>query len=213
MNTIAISIESPFDVAEAIRRAVSAIRGGGVIIYPTDTIYGLGADATSVAGVERIRTIKGRADDKPILAMVTDLDMLEEYAVVTPLARRLAHRFLPGPLTLVLDTMSDTLAPIAAVDGSVGFRVPNDRLCLELVALHGAPITSTSVNRAGAEPATALDALCEVLGDGCNEIDLILNTGALPASAPSTIVDARGSCPIVLRHGTIDGNALRSVCE
>jgi len=97
-----------------VSRAVEGLRRGGVLIYPTDTVYGLGADATNPDAVARVRAIKGRDAHKPILAMVSDMDMLERYAEVTPLARTLAARFLPGALTLVLTPTEGVLASTRA---------------------------------------------------------------------------------------------------
>lgn len=186
-----------------LNRAVRILRAGGTIIYPTDTLYGLGADATNATAVARVRAIKGRDATKPILAMVADFDMLEQYAVLTPLARLLAEHFLPGPLTLVLTARTSALTPIAEADGSVGFRIPNQRLCSELSRRFGAPITSTSVNRTGMQQLEQVDEMLAQLGPNAQEIALVLDIGRLPSSMPSTIVDARGTMLKVLREGVI----------
>ena len=186
-----------------VDEGVSVFRAGGVIVYPTDTVYGLGADATNSKAVELVRTIKGRDAAKSILALVADRAMLEQYAEVTPLAARLAGAFWPGPLSLVLTVRNDTLASIASTDGSAGFRMPNHAWCTALVAAYGRPITSTSVNRSGrAQPKTLPDML-DQLGIQADRISLVVDAGTLPVTAPSTIVDARGDTPLILREGTI----------
>lgn len=184
------------------------MRNGGVIAYPTDTVYGLGADATHQEAVSRIRVIKGRVDDKPILAMVADLGMLEEYAELTPIARAIAEQFLPGPLSLVLTARDERLKPIASREGAVGFRMPNYPLCSELVTALGRPITSTSLNRAGQPQPRTLPLMLEQIGDKNNLVSLVIDEGELPMSPPSTVLDVRGDKALLLREGAIPASVL-----
>jgi L-threonylcarbamoyladenylate synthase len=201
------TIHSP----ELIQQAVRELTAGGVVVYPTDTVYGLGADATNPAAVERVRQLKGRDAKKPILALVADLAMLEAYAKVTPLARALAGRFLPGPLTLVLEARDDRLAAIQAADGSLGFRIPDHPTCTQLIQCFGKPITSTSVNRSGEPQARQVADMVQSLQLGVATVDCLLDAGELPVSAPSTVVDARGSEIQLLREGVITKGVLASV--
>jgi len=194
-----------------LNEAVAALRRGSVIAYPTDTVYGLGADATNPEAVMKIRTIKQRVDDKPILALVADYAMLEEYAVITPLARILAERYLPGPLSLVLTASDERLAPIAGKDNAVGFRMPNHPVCTELARAFGRPITSTSFNKTGEPQATALEQMKKQVGQYADMIDVTLEYGVLPQSSPSTVVDARGEKAVVLREGAISKEQLRDL--
>lgn len=189
-------------------KAVDVIRNGGVIAYPTDTVYGLGADATHQEAVSLIRVIKGRVDDKPILAMVADLGMLEEYAELTPIARAIAEQFLPGPLSLVLTARDERLKPITSKEGGVGFRMPNHPLCNELVTALGRPITSTSLNRAGQPQPRTLPLMLEQLGDKNNLVSLVIDEGELPMSSPSTVLDVRGDRALLLREGAIPASVL-----
>lgn len=186
-----------------IHHCVDVLARGGVIIYPTDTVYGLGCDATNPEAVARIRDIKGRVEDKPILAMVADLAMLEEYAFVTPVARALAEEFWPGPLSLVCEARGDMLASIQSRDGSVGFRAPDHSFCFNLVHAFGRPITSTSVNRSGMAQAVTVSSMLAQFGNYASEVDLVIDAGILPAKQPSTILDVRGSTPRILREGAI----------
>lgn len=183
--------------------ALGALATGGVIVYPTDTVYGLGADATNAAAVALVRRIKGREAEKPILALVSGVAMLARYARMTPLAHELARRYLPGPLTLVLEAKDDSLAPIAAGDGSVGFRIPAMPFCLLLAQTFDRPITSTSVNASGMQQQPTLDAMLAQIGERAGLISVVCDAGTLHPREPSTIVDARGETPIVLRSGSI----------
>ncbi len=206
-----ISLTGTDENLNAIDRAVKVLRAGGVIVYPTDTVYGIGADATNSIAVERVRAIKGGEDTKPILAMVAGMTMLEEYAVMTPLARALTEHFLPGPLTLVLDTRSDALAPIATHDGSVGFRMPDDHVCIAITTVLGRPVTSTSVNRSGVPQPQELSDMLVQIAHKSKGVDLVLDKGTLPLRAPSTIVDARGASPVFLRIGAIEESVILGI--
>jgi L-threonylcarbamoyladenylate synthase len=198
-------------MSTAVQTAAQSVLNGGVIIYPTDTVYGLGADATNPAAVARVRTIKGRDADKPILAMVRDIAMLEEYAVLTPMAQVLARALLPGPLTLVLTQRGEGLNPVAQVDGSVGFRIPNHPTCRALMEHIDRPVTSTSVNKSGLPQPHTLPAMLAQLGEHVDLIDQILDEGPLTPSPASTIVDARGDEPRILREGPIPESRLRAI--
>lgn len=191
-----------------ILKAVEIIQNGEVIAYPTDTVYGLGADATNAKAVARVRTIKGREDDKPILAMVRDLSMLEEYAELTPTARAIALQFLPGPLSLVLTAKDGRLSPIASKEGAVGFRMPNHLFCREIVTAFGRPITSTSLNRAGQLQPRTLPLMLEQLGDKRNLIGFVIDEGELHESPPSTVLDVRGEKAVLVREGAVPASAL-----
>ena len=179
-------------------------------MYPTDTLYGLGADATNDTAVAAVRTIKGRDDIKPILAMVSGIAMLEQYAVVTPLARRVAEKFLPGQVTLVLHSRNDVLRPVAAPDGSVGFRMPNHSFCLALVEQFGKPVTSTSVNRAGSKPPRTPEEMLGQLGVEVSHIECVVDAGVLPTLLPSTILDVRGDLLVVVREGAVRAQEIHS---
>jgi len=204
-----LSLVDAGDNDGVIDTAVTSLRGGGVIVYPTDTVYGLGADATNEDAVGLVRRLKGREDDKPILALVSDMNMLEAYAYVTPLAHALAHTFLPGPLSLVLTAKDTQLQPVMSPDESVGFRMPAHPISLALAKGLGRPITSTSVNRSGQPQPRQLEAMIDQLAtQERDNLDIVIDNGELKASPPSTIIDARGEKAIVLREGAILRTAL-----
>ena len=199
---------------EAVAAASGILKRGGVIIYPTDTLYGLGADAFSDKAVEKIYEIKGREGDKPIHAAVKDLGMAEQYAEITGLARKLTDAFWPGPLTLVLKRHKEVRAGIAKKIPTIGIRVPNDKFCLALCSKFGGLFTATSANKSGLPPPRSIGKILEQLGPKASLIDLIIDAGQLPPRAPSTVVDVSGARPIIVREGAIPSadiwNELRS---
>jgi len=185
--------------AESIEAAAGIILGGGLVVYPTDTSYGLGASALDRGAVERVYRVKRRPPTKPIHVVVSDLGMVERYAHVGVGARRLAGRFWPGPLTLVLrkrEGLSDALSP----GGTVGFRVPDHPVALALVRRAGVPITATSANLTGRPDPYTVE---EVLGYFGGAVDLYLDAGRLPRRSPSTVVDLTRHPPRVLREGPV----------
>jgi L-threonylcarbamoyladenylate synthase len=196
------------NVEKAAERAAAVLRAGGVVLYPTDTLYGLGADAFSDEAVAKVYAIKGRDVKKPIHAIVADIAMMEQYAEVNDAARALADTFLPGPLTLVLKKKTEFNSGIAKNIGTIGFRIPRNDFCLALAKIFGAPFTTTSANKAGEETRQTVEAVLEQIGDA--GIELAIDAGELPSSKPSTVVDLSGAEPRVVREGAIPADLLYS---
>jgi L-threonylcarbamoyladenylate synthase len=203
--------EAAGTTTSVVGACVQTLGEGGVLVYPTDTVYGLGADATNHAAVERVRAIKGKTAAQPMLVLVSDLDMLARYTNVTDLARSLASRFWPGPLTLVLDARGEVLASVCAPDGSVGVRVPDSTFCLDVVRAFDAPITSTSCNVSGMPQSRTVQGMLDQLGGATHMIDLVIDLGVLPESPPSTVVDVRHCEPHILREGAVSRTRLFGV--
>ncbi|WP_405285361.1 L-threonylcarbamoyladenylate synthase [Gaopeijia maritima] len=198
-------------LSEALAPVVDHLAGGGLIGYPTATVYGFGGAASSSA-VERLARLKGRDPDRPFLLLVPDRDPLEALEW-TPSARALAAGFWPGPLTLVLGDRAGVLpAAVRSRQGGVAVRRSGHPVVRALLARAGHPITSTSANPPGAAPAIDADG-CEAawraFGDGGE--GLVIDAGPLPPSAASTIVDCLGEVPVVLREGAISVDELRRV--
>ena len=197
-----ISLESA-GVGKAAIRAAGVLRSAGVILYPTDTLYGLGADAFSDAAVDTIYTIKGREPQKPTHCIVADLAMAEEYAEVNDAARKLAEKFMPGALTLILKKKKGVAGGIARNIDTIGIRIPNNQFCLELARSFGRPFTTTSANREGVMPASSSGEIIMQLGENASLIDLVIDGGWLPESQASTIVNLVSGHPSILREGAI----------
>ncbi len=179
-----------------------AARAGGVILFPTDTLYGLGVVPRSPAGLAALSRLKGRDPGKPFPVLLADASLVDRYAAVIPAPWRvLMQRFWPGPLTLLFPAIPGLPPGICSVSGKVALRVPGGALCRSVLRAAGGSLTGTSANVSGAggagDPATAL----RDLGAG---IDLFVNAGTLPPSPASTLLDmdASGSV-VVLRAGAI----------
>ena len=184
-----------------IEPAVACLRAGGVVAYATDTLYGLGVDPSNARAVEQLYRIKGRAVDQAIPLIAASLAQVEASAgTLAPLARRLAERCWPGPLTLVVPAWPGLADGVHGGTKTVAVRVPAHAVARALAAGLGGPITSTSANRSG-EPPTALpDVVAKTLGA---LIDTLIDTGPAPGGPPSTIVDVTGDAPVLLRAGAV----------
>lgn len=190
-------------VEAAALRAAEVLRDGGAILYPTDTLYGLGADALSDEAVAKVKRIKERDEKKPIYAIVEDLEAAKEFAIVNETAELLANEFWPGPLTLILKKKPEASSGIARGMSTFGARVPHHAFCGTLAREFGAPYTTTSANKSGEEPLRAIESILEQLGKVAREIDLVIDAGELPERKPSTVVDISHGRPVILREGAI----------
>ncbi len=196
-----------------VRRAAAVLRAGGVVLYPTDTLYGLGADALSDDAVAKIYAIKGRDDGKPIHAIVADFAMAEKYAEITDDARLLAERLPQGQVTCILRKKVGFDTGIMAGIATFGFRIPDNEFCIRLVREFGRPITATSANVSGQKPEREVEAILEqlratnpyasLLQKTAIGIDLVIDAGELPERLPSTVVDLSSGTPFIIREGTI----------
>lgn len=190
---------------QAIRVAVEALQAGGLVIYPTETSYGIAADATNPEAIQRLRNYKGNRQNKPFSIVVADKTMAENYVTLTPLAEELYESYLPGALTVISQGIEGTLAPgVMNENGSVGVRIPNHDVILELVSEFGKPVTATSANPSDEKQPYTIKDITAVLSPPQTElIQVILDAGTLADTLPTTIVDARGNSLKVLRQGEI----------
>ncbi|HEU4383714.1 MAG TPA: L-threonylcarbamoyladenylate synthase [Anaeromyxobacteraceae bacterium] len=188
-------------------RAAEVLRGGGLVVYPTETFYGLGALVASAAAVARLAAAKLRPEGRPLPLVAADPAMARAVAVAfPPLAERLAARFWPGPLTLVL-AAAPGLPPEVAGDGTVGVRVPDNALARELSRLAGGPLISTSANPSGGPPPTRPGDLDPGL---VSRVDVVLDGGETPGGLPSTVVAVEPGGPRLLRAGAVPWDAVRA---
>ncbi len=200
MAVAILKLDGPLDAVFARCREV--VRAGGVIAYPTDTFYGLGADPRDPEAVRRLFTIKGREAGQPILLLLHDRSEVAAWAsAVTPSAERLMDRFWPGPLTLVFPATPHVLPGLTGGGGTIGLRVPGNELTRELLRHLGTALTGTSANRSGGrDPRTVKEVMREV-GD---RVDLILDGGVTTGDRPSTVVDVTVEPPRIIRQGILD---------
>lgn len=194
--------------AAVILQAAKVVSEGGVIAFRTDTFYGLGADPFNAAAVARIRELKGREENKPILLLLADASVADRFIEDRSKAfDDVARRFWPGPLTIVGNAVPSLPPEITAGTGTVGVRVPGDSDVRDFVRLCGGAITATSANPSGGEPARTAGEVLAYFRDG---IDLVIDSGAVTSARPSTVLDVTTSPPRVVREGAIPATELRS---
>lgn len=196
---------------QALHTAVEVLHHGGVIAYPTETIYGLGANIYLENAVEKLYRIKGRESRKPISALIASLDELDDLCNdITNFAQAVIERFWPGPLTLVFTAGTGCPRFLKSDAGKIGIRFPDHKISRALVQELGAPITSTSANLSGGQAAASAVDLDEKL---VKQLDLVIDAGVSPIQTPSTVVDVSGDSPILLREGAIAFNDILSISE
>jgi len=200
----------PASVANQVREGVAVLRGGGIVAFPTDTVYGLGVCPYLHRAVERVYTVKERPLEMALpLLLSSTLQISEVAESVPPIARLLVEKFMPGPLTLVLYKSGVVPGIVTAGGTTVAVRVPAHPVPVALALGLGAPISGTSANLSGKPSALTAD---EVHAQFGNKIDLVIDGGRCPGGRESTIVDVTGEIPLVLRKGAIDFGELKKVC-
>lgn len=181
-----------------IRRAAEALERGGIIIYPTDTVYGIGCDLFNKKAIERIYQLKGKMRKQPLSFIVPDLKEVSSYAIVSNYAYRIMRKLLPGPYTFVLPATKMVPKKIAEVNKkTVGIRIPDNNVCHLLLEEFPRPIISTSANLSGSEVLNDPEVIQDELG---KMVDVILNCGLLGLDA-STVIDLTGDEAKILREG------------
>jgi L-threonylcarbamoyladenylate synthase len=191
----------PANGPNAIEWAVERLLEGGVIAFPTDTVYGLAASLAHHDQLERIYRIKGRDDAKPLPVLVASSEAAQDLTEgLTEEQRLLLDRYWPGPLTVVVNAAAHLPRRALAPDGTVGLRAPNHPLALEIIERAGGAIACTSANRSGEPAAITAEDVAAALGD---DVDLILDGGAAPGGVSSTVVGFAGADLRLLREGPI----------
>jgi len=198
-----ISINSQNPQARLVRKVVECLRDGGVIIYPTDTVYGLGCDLFNKKGIERIYEIKRRSKKQPLSFVCADLKDISRYAQVTDFAYKTMRRFLPGPYTFILQASRLVPKIILPKRATTGIRVPDHPTCLAVVGELGQPIISTSVKNREGELMNDPALIKEQFGH-C--VDIIIDGGIIPA-APSSVISLVDDRVEVIRVGKGDVSA------
>lgn len=215
MRIIKASVANIDDIAQVLRE-------GGLVIMPTETIYGAMTDATNPAAVEKLTHFKNRPFGKPYSIAVTSLEMAKKYADVNPTAEKIYQKFLPGPVTVISKTQSTNsqarLAPgVASEKNTVGIRIPDYKLVVDVANKLGRPITATSANASYKKRPYKIDDILENISSQQKKlIDLIIDAGELPHREPSTVIDTALDDIATLRQGEIkfnNGNEILSRSE
>ena len=191
----------------ALEIAISMVQQGGVIAFPTDTVYGIGGSLSHPGALTRIYDIKGRSHEKPLPVLVSQPEVIDTLTdEPDPELLRLASHFWPGPLTIVLKAGDSLPAEVIAPDGTFGVRIPDHSIALTIAQHNGGAIAASSANRSGDPPACRAEEILEALG---GEIDVILDGGIAPQSLASTVIRRDGDTITVIREGAISGETIR----
>lgn len=189
--------------------AVRILREGGVLAVPTDTLYGLAADAFNPDAIERIFSIKERPEGMALPVLLADVDQLKQVSTDIPAAAlALAETFWPGPLTLIVSCRDGVPPRLTAGQRTVAVRVPDHPVPRALARELGRPVTGTSANISGSRDPQTMEELVAQVGD---RVDLVVASGPAPAGAASTIVDISGDYPLVVREGVIPSENIAAV--
>ena len=201
---------------DSLNIAAQALKDGSLVVFPTETVYGLGADATNALAVARIYEVKGRPADHPLIVHIGDLKHLEQWVAEIPkYSIDLARAFWPGPMTLILKRSKLAKDFITGNQDTVGIRIPNNSLALGLLEefhyLGGMGIAAPSANRFGHVSPTTADAAQEEIGDYLSERDLVLDGGPSEVGLESTIIDCTSESPRILRPGAVTISMIEEV--
>ena len=193
----------------AIREAAKVLGDGGLVVYPTDTVYGLGANALDITTIKRVYELKGRDFSKPTHVVVKDWKMIESLCYTNQIAKKLYDKFLPGPLTLILKKRKIVPNILTANLPTLGVRIPSNSVTKCLSNLLPFPYTTPSANRSGEATPHSVKDVKKVLD--ISQVDLILDDGKLTPTLPSTIVDISDEALKILREGPINKRQIEAV--
>lgn len=194
--------DTPSD--RVIDQAVAILQAGGLIVFPTETTYGAGVDATNPDAVAKLLSYKTRREGKPLSIAVTDDAMADQYVELNDSARRLYQRFLPGPVTVISKGRGQVAPGVESEFGTLGVRIPDFPLVVEIVRRLGRPITATSANISdGKRPYQVTDILAPLSQRQQQLLDLVIDAGTLPTRPPSTVIDTTLSTPVTMRPGDV----------
>ena len=208
-----IQIDLNKDYREAIDEAVAILSLGGVVVYPTDTIYGLGANALDLKGVERIFRIKKRSLSKPLPIIAKNMIWVNELAYINSKNKELLKKAWPGKITAILPKKNIVPSMVTAQAGAVGIRIPDFIFTDKLLGKFGYPLTATSANISGDPETTDINKVIEVFEQALWKPDLIIDAGILPPSDPSMVVDITSEKPKILRVGPSKPQQLLKLLE
>ena len=198
------------DIHQQVEQGISILRQGGIVAYPTDTVYGLGACINIQQAVERIYQVKNRSRSMALPLLLADASQINEVArSVSPLAWQLVDKFLPGALTIVLHKSQSVPGIVTADGATVALRIPDHPVPVALIRGLAAPLVGTSANLSGCPGSLTAAEVAAQFGDS---IDFIIDGGTSPGGRESTIVDLTGESPVILRRGAISREELEQVC-
>lgn len=194
-----IRVDRSRDLSSQLQPAVEVLQSGGVVIFPTDTVYGIGCDALNEEAVGKVFRVKGREANKPLPVLVASVDDLSHLVrEVPPMARELMEKFLPGGVTVVLPKRESVPDIVTAGTDTMGVRIPDHPVTLALLRLSGVALTAPSANFSGEPPAQRVADIPTSLQE---QVDAVIDDGDAPGGVPSTVVDMTSPRPRILREG------------
>jgi L-threonylcarbamoyladenylate synthase len=206
MEILKLNLSKKESWSKVIEKATTVLEHGGLVIYPTETVYGVGVDAANQEAVKKLLRYKSRREGKPMSIAVTDQKMAENYVEINQQAQKFYQNFLPGPYTIVSKSKGQVAKGVSSEFASLGIRIPDCALTLEIIKKLGRAITSTSANASGKKrPYTIDDILSQLSEKQKSLIDLVIDVGELAKNEPSTVIDTTLSTPITLRGKTDKG--------
>jgi len=197
----------------AVSAAIEVLEDGGVVVFPTDTLYGLLANALDPRAVEKVFAIKSRSHSKPLPIIARNLMWIEELAYITPRQRPILEKIWPGTITTVLHRKRIIPDIITAGNLTVAIRVPDSPLLDELLAKYGYPLTATSASISGEHSPQRIENIISMFRDSPMKPDLVIDAGTLAPSEPSTLLDLTGSHPKILRVGATNPQQLMELLK
>lgn len=207
VKTKIIKVDTNLIERDKLKVIIEVLRRGGIVAYPTDTFYGLGANCFIKEAIQKIYRLKKRKPSKPISIVVSDLEMAKRLVVdIPPVFNSLAKKFWPGPLTLVLKASPTLPKKLLSIKDSIGIRIPDSPWLRELIKAADFPVSATSANISGEEEISEYK---EIIRNFFRRIDLIVDGGKTPGILPSTVVDLSSIEPKILREGALPSSMLR----
>lgn len=184
-----------------LKDCVNTIKQGGLVIFPTETVYGIGANAFNEGAVRRIYEVKMRPDEKPLSILVSNIEEITKYAIISnEVEKEIIHKYMPGPITIVLKKKPGVFDYISSGKDTIGIRIPDNEIILEILKQSQLPIVAPSANISGKPSGIVLS---EILKDFDGKVDICIDGGKAELSEPSTIVEVIDNKPVILRQGRI----------
>lgn len=196
---------------EELADCVQTLRKGGVIIFPTETVYGIGTNAYCEESVKKIYEVKQRPGEKPLSIMVGNAEEISKYAVISnEIEEKIIKNFMPGPLTIILKKKTGIFDYISSGKDTIGIRIPNNKMIMSILKESKLPVVAPSANISGKPSGIILE---EILKDFDGKVDICINGGKAKLSEPSTIVQVIDNKPVILRHGKIKLEEIEEVLK
>jgi len=192
--------------SDIFRNTAEVLKKGGIIIYPTETLYGIGAFATDTNAINEIFNVKERTRGKPFILLVKDFEMMEKYFIVPEIVLKNSYKFIQEPITIIFNQKSELPEELSAGTKKIGVRISTNQFVKELFSFIDIPLVSTSANISGEENTYASKQIIELFD---NKVDLIIDSGNLPHSNGSSIIDITSTPPQLLREGDIKKEDLK----